>query len=108
MSTFDLNKRALKGAKLLDEALPGWASKVDLGILNMSVGGACVLGQCFEGFTMGAHRLRMVMRWSNVDTVRYGFNLDFLSSPTNSKSDDWNELRDAWVPLIEQRQQAVT
>lgn len=41
----DLQQRVSRGAKLLDEKMPGWFEKIDLGKLCMSDGTVCVLGQ---------------------------------------------------------------
>jgi hypothetical protein len=38
---------AARGAALLDERMPGWANKVDLGRLNLYSTSECVLGQLF-------------------------------------------------------------
>lgn len=44
-----LKARVLEGAAWLDETYPGWWKSIDLGLLDMADGCACVLGQVFSG-----------------------------------------------------------
>jgi hypothetical protein len=49
--------RAKIGATILDVFRPGWASEVDLESLDLEDCKACVLGQLFGGFDVGAEKL---------------------------------------------------
>lgn len=52
MTTIRIRKRerevVAKGAALLDEQMPGWASQIDLNRLQLSDSTHCVLGQLFD------------------------------------------------------------
>ncbi len=52
--------RAQRGAALLDDAAPGWASQVDPGTLHLGDGQACVLGQLHGEYRRGLGRARIV------------------------------------------------
>jgi len=47
MSVINARRAVAKGAALLDERTPGWASKIDLEELYLGDGRRCVLGQLF-------------------------------------------------------------
>jgi hypothetical protein len=49
----NIYERAEKGAKLLDEKVPGWAAIIDLEKLKMDSMRECVLGQIFGHFLEG-------------------------------------------------------
>jgi len=59
--------RASRGAALLDDRDPGWATRVDPGSLHLSDGSACVLGQLWGEYRHGLGRARV---------------LDFSSAPS--------------------------
>ena len=55
-SSWEFQPRVDKGCKLLDERLgPEWVEKIDLEILNLEFGCACVLGQLCIDIVGGGH-----------------------------------------------------
>src|SRR5258708_35896283 len=46
----DVATRAARGAALLDERMPGWAQRIDVGRLDLADGCNCVLGQLFTEY----------------------------------------------------------
>lgn len=57
ITALDAAALAARGANLLDEEYPGWADRIDLDRLNLSLADRCVLGQLYAG----------------VDDYRYGY-----------------------------------
>ena len=49
-------KRALRGARWMDEQAPGWEAKIDPGKLNISSNRSCILGQVWGGFYRASAR----------------------------------------------------
>lgn len=92
-----------RGARLLDEKLPGWADQIDLDTLNMREGCNCIIGQ------IGGRRFNLdALGWHNdVDAAHYsnligpmgivGYEYGFDSS---ADRDDfhvfYDDLQDAW------------
>lgn len=48
-----MTAKAKRGAKFLDEEIPGWAKRIDLDKLDLQCCGLCPLGQLFGGFWYG-------------------------------------------------------
>lgn len=59
-------KRVERGAKLLDEKLPGWDEQIKLKKLDMTSETQCILGQLYCGYLLGLNAL-------GVNGLRYGF-----------------------------------
>lgn len=55
--TEPLRTRIERGAKLLDERVPGWRERIDLDRLDMGNSLHCILGQCFGSYFDGLRTL---------------------------------------------------
>lgn len=110
------DRRAARGAALLDERVPGWASLVDTDALNLASPYACVLGQVFDpddgvnhGFRVGLIELFGDDRYAltNLETPveANGFNLAAANGFNLAAADavrgvDFNDLRLAWTRQV--------
>ena len=83
-----ITERVERGAALLDEKMPGWWQRVDLGRLDIESGCNCVIGQLgsypetSEGFGL----------LSSLDDFTHGFD--------GGEPDDYRALTKAWRDLI--------
>ena len=81
-----------KGAKLLDEKKPGWASKIKTDKLYMNSNDDCIIGQLFKGdCDKGLTKL------GGIDPEEYGF------MPRGFGCEDYNG---AWLKEIKKREEA--
>lgn len=102
-------QRTQRGAELLDDAMLGWADMIDLDKLDLGYEEKCVLGQTFGSFSAGSRTLGL----RTVETRRAGFYTKkflFLTDPVQRESAvtaDYACLKDAWTPLIRERQGAL-
>lgn len=53
----DLAERVHKGSMLLDEKLPDWFMRIDMGILQMHRSDRCICGQAYGSYPMGREAL---------------------------------------------------
>lgn len=53
----EVAERVERGAALLDEREPGWATRIDLGKFDIGSQCRCTLGQLFGDFSEGADRV---------------------------------------------------
>lgn len=67
---------ASRGARFLDKKDPGWFTKIDTRILDISDGRACVLGQLYGYYTTGCKKLGIGFG----KAMSYGFELLLLGS----------------------------
>lgn len=93
MSVTRAERRALRGAALLDQHRPGWERELELYLLNMHSCSNCVLGQLYGTYENGCHAL-------NVDRIRdepehFGFEGDDGVS--------YHDLDKAWTKIITER-----
>lgn len=89
--------RAAIGAKLLDVLKPGWAQRIDLDRLDLADCSACVLGQLFGDFGVGAERL-FTMRPDTFNAAKEcGFDKDGFA-------ESWSSLNVSWRNEITKRQ----
>ncbi len=84
---------ALKGARLMDEARPGWFNHIDTAMLDINDRGRCVLGQLFGNFYDGCRQLKI--DW--VKAIAYGF-IPVLPGPSINR---------AWKKEIARRRSAA-
>lgn len=52
-----IDRRVLRGAKLLDERMPGWEEKIDLEHFWLQDGCLCILGQLYNHYSIGCYTL---------------------------------------------------
>lgn len=101
-------ERAVKrGAAWLDDTVPGWEDRVDVGNLVMQDAGRCILGQVFaaKGRSLGwLARLRgttgyrfAVGRYDTLQRIEMGFNTELGGKVT------FAELQEAWLQLLAHR-----
>lgn len=95
-------KQIQAGVTLLDAKMPGWESKIDLGILNMRSDTRCILGQLYGYFSNGRSQLGLQMPfpinsirpdWSEIDN--HGFHAE--------SAEKSQILTDEWKKFISQR-----
>jgi hypothetical protein len=94
-------ERAERGAALLDEKVPGWEHRIDLGRLEMEHSCRCVLGQVFKvsasgerfgtGYWTGARKLGVQLNPS------VGFLCGGMPFVT------YSELEEAWIHILKRR-----
>lgn len=97
--------RVQRGAELLDEKLPGWERKIDLGTLEISNPCLCVLGQAFGEFTGGLGLLQLGLGFFIGLNVLFpdDYSCEYLYGFDAQKPGDLALLQDAWVELIKDR-----
>lgn len=112
-----MDQRVALGAAWLDEKRPGWRDQISLTELRMEQCAKCVLGQVFsdfahvyewgEGYRYALNRLMPSTSGPQSFAVEHGFNLPCLDAceveDFEVREDQWLALRDAWVRLIEGR-----
>lgn len=102
--------RCRQGALLLDTRNPGWADQINLEALNMADTNSCVCGQVFGGYMRGLSVLfdtdEEGAYSSEMRDDMYGFAIfEDLNGDASVYDDyDWDQLAEAWKPLIEARQ----
>jgi hypothetical protein len=92
-------ERVTRGAKLLDQKWPGWASKIKLNVLAMDDCVGCVLGQLAGDYEDGATKLFGRGR-SFQESVSHGFHIEL-------RGEYWDALQDAWLAEIAARRRPV-
>jgi len=101
-------ERAAAGAAFLDEQQPGWYEIIDVDGLELSHGGACVLGQLHGEFRMGLGRAAIFNFSSapraNLSPVRLGF-LCVQGVSAAEQDRDYDLLNAAWREEIRRRRQ---
>lgn len=99
-TTGSIAERVAAGAGLLDEHAPGWADRIDIDRLNISLCSRCVLGQLYGDYFRGLDAIPAIgTSGDEVGPADYGF---FHTDEGWFPEDD--ELTAAWRALIEQRQ----
>ena len=63
-------ERVARGIRLLDQVLPGWHDEINWDELVMEWPQDCILGQLYDGFTLGINKLNLHDR-----AFLYGFDL---------------------------------
>lgn len=96
LKEIQIRRRVKKGARLLDEHMPGWVEKIIPGRLDLASTSYCILGQTFSSFTKG-----MTVLGVEKSTEKYGFDLE-ASDP----DDGWEILDKAWIKEIKKRKRS--
>lgn len=92
----DIEQRVDRGARLLDQHLPGWYERINVDALQMQNSCRCILGQLHGGnYTRGRVELGIVAGESS----QYGFNASQML---------YERLKDLWIKEIELRRLAAT
>lgn len=99
---------ARKGAAWMDEHCPGWVDQIDLDMLNMGCGEACILGQttkCLLGDKYENYdSFGVVMdEYPDLDAVENGFDVTFQGARIGEGRARYEMLTIAWKELIRER-----
>jgi hypothetical protein len=81
-------ERVAVGAALLDAELPGWAERIELGLLDLGSPRCCVLGQLYGTYSVGLAEVGF--GWLGDHSREYGF----TAYPT--EGDTFAGLTAAW------------
>lgn len=119
----DLDKRVMRGVRLLDKKRPTWPKRVKLGELDLNSCNACVLGQAFaadarrlhddwtSGFGVGLEKLGIQ---ECEEAGRHGFDKpssgsSFYSIPVfpGEANAAMSYLQEKWTRIIARRQKAA-
>lgn len=92
----DFTANAHQGARLLDSAMPGWASKVDAERLDQQTTKNCVLGQVYGDYWHGLDGLGLEFGGQ----FKYGFSMPY----STADFEKWQVLTDAWRAEVRSRQ----
>lgn len=103
MSVIDEVKvRVARGARLLDEREPGWASRVAIDRLAMSHCDLCIIGQVFgEGYRGGLRYLFASDEIEEDEDVECGFKWDAFGG--DSPIPEYDALARAWRDEVVKR-----
>ncbi len=112
-----IDERVLAGAALLDEAVPGWANRINLAWFDLSNGDRCVLGQVYgdawaddddwfggTGYGRGCYRLGLKFA---VEKQEVGFLWRDDPDPDGDEDRDLDRLEQDWRLVIAERQGAA-
>jgi hypothetical protein len=103
-------ERAAAGAVFLDERLPGWHQRIDLGTLWLMSPCRCVLGQLDGGgddglsTPFGRQLAALGLQLRSDEARSLGF--DLYDPDGNGEDDDpgaWEDLNDAWAAQVRSR-----
>jgi hypothetical protein len=90
-----------RGVALLDEHMPGWELKIDVGTLDMGDCDVCVLGQLVGEYTEGLHQLGIYDRWfapeEGVVTALYSEEAGYFEEAVPACT--WYGFEGAWSHL---------
>jgi hypothetical protein len=91
-----------RGAEYLDRVMPGWATRIDVGRLDLSDGQTCILGQLYGegGYSRGAHQLFLLHGLTVRDC---GFELPLGAWRPLPVARLYQPLQDAWIAAIAER-----
>jgi hypothetical protein len=92
-------QRVQAGALFLDEQMPGWEKRINVGYLDMLHPRYCILGQLFGYYFAGQSRLQIN---TPEEAVRLGFLCENKKSIRQFRESYFLEC--AWTDLICQRQ----
>lgn len=105
----EADRRVARGAALLDAKMPGWASRIDLNVLDLTSDYACVLGQLFsepqllDGVCRADYFLGTTVLGlrSHGQAEQHGFD-----TPWDNAEPTYPQLDAAWIKLIKARHDA--
>ena len=86
-----IEQRVARGAAFLDARHPGWAARIDLDWLDLSMCDRCVLGQLFGDFNEAPQHARL-------EAYRLGFD-----RPPGMVGMEYTKLTAEWRRLIRER-----
>lgn len=93
MSAPDCAARVAAGAAFLDERMPGWAERIDLGRLDLDDECNCVIGQLTGDYINGVAQFGLRLS----EEVSLGF--------MPGQADGWHLLDAAWADEIKKRRE---
>lgn len=104
----DLRAKVERGAKLLDEKLPEWRSKIDLDLLDISTATQCVLGQLFGDYRVGLSQLFWTGERMPYPTpmpvfnraVECGFTSNFGNDDEDEEEWGFDCLTSNWIDIL--------
>ena len=104
-------QRVARGAHHLDRMFPDWATRIDIGTLELNCEENCVLGQLYGNFWDAVHAVPVFRKpgdeWFVADLpVRYGFVLayaELVNADSFGAEPGYQRLQDAWVEAIAAR-----
>src|SRR5262245_2417871 len=100
MITIDeARRRVARGAALLDAHMPGWAQRLEPGLLTLESCSNCVLGQLFGNYVVAYQKLALPR---GVVAAEYGFDLTAGESK-GIRRVQYGRLTDAWLEAIADR-----
>ena len=91
---------AEKGAALLDRVKPDWADKIDLDTFDLSSTIYCIIGQLYPRYHEGLEALGLD---HNDILIRVTNQEDYGFYAKSSDDDEWDELQQEWIDLINER-----
>jgi hypothetical protein len=101
-------ERVQNGAKWLDENHPGWASRIDVSVLDIGSCDSCVLGQLFEGYEAAPYASTNTANGAFVAPERgFTWYVRDADPPLILWKERYAELTAEWKRLIESRRTAV-
>jgi hypothetical protein len=95
-----------RGVALLDEHMPGWELKIDLGALDMGDCDVCVLGQLVGNYTRGLHKLGIYDGWFgpiSYEEIPACAWFGFESGTIAGSERDYAALEQEWARVIKKR-----
>lgn len=106
MSELSVVERVAAGAEILDRAMPGWAHKIDMSILNITDSLDCILGQLYNGYWHGQSEVKDALDRDFVSThewCSWGFDLNDWDAYNEDDLTEYDDLHDAWNAAIMDR-----
>lgn len=105
MNVEKINRRAARGAKLLDEKRPGWHRVIDLGALDIRNPADCVLGQQDRYDVMIEEFFGHIEDWRDQrrECTRHGFDLSAMAYLKEDMDYRFRALNAAWLREITER-----
>lgn len=96
-----MSRRVEKGAAYLDVKRPGWHEEINTATLEMDSPHNCILGQLYEDYSYGIHRIRL---HSVSKAAKHGFVLTYWQNLTDKSTKRNNEkLKAEWINVIQSR-----
>jgi len=94
-----------KGAAFLDEKHPEWATKINISKLLMQHGHACILGQLYGQYDLGAVAVGLRNKDDQYRTTPLEDELGFHTTFTGRMPDHiaWTWLRRLWIAEVRKR-----
>lgn len=115
MSEIDYAARVARGAALLDERWPSWATDIDLDTLDIQEGAACMTAQYAQSLNLAPLRDNTAyedgqnaLGLDNEQYELHGFNADRAADASvQTDMDGYDTLNRLWRDLITERRAAA-